>query len=283
MEAKYICIDGEFLKADESQLLYTNRAFQYGDALFETIHCSGTSPHFIGNHITRLKQGMKVLHMDYTEDLEKDKLCRNIEKLLNKNRIFKGARIRLTIFRKAGGLYTPTTHEVSWLMQCSVLENEFYELNQAGLHVDIFDEVHKPVNILSNLKTNNALIYVLAGNYRNQLQLDECIVLNQFGRVCETISSNIFIYHNEKLITPPLSEGCIAGTMRFTVLQLAELAGYRTEERGILEKHLIEAEEVFITNAIQGIRWVSAYKDRRYFNFVSRKLMAALKSTAQQS
>lgn len=276
MLSKYYCHNGEFYLSEEKSISHKNRAFAYGDALFETIHCLGTIPQFFQNHWLRLTQGMDILKMNADKDFTKGNLELYIGKLLNKNRTFKGARIRLTVFRDEGGLYTPERNSISWLIESSVLETEKFVLNHKGLHIDIFDGVHKPVNILSNLKTNNALVFVLAGIHRKENNLDDCLILNQYGRITESISSNVFLLVDQKLITPPLSEGCIAGTMRYNIHTLAQQMGYVIEERAILEKYLIEAEEIFLTNAIQGIRWVAAYKDRRYFNFVARKLVNKL-------
>jgi len=223
---------------------------------------------------------MNVLKMaaDKTFTLEYISQC--IEKLLNRNRIFKGARVRLMVFRDEGGLYSPERNTISWIMESSPLEIEKYEMNSKGLTVDIFDGVHKPVNALSNLKTNNALVFVLAGIFRKENMLDDCFILNQFGRITEAVSSNVFLVSGQTIITPPLSEGCIAGTIRHTMISLIPQAGFKLEERGILEKHLLAADEVFITNAIQGIRWIGAYKDKRYFNFAARKLVTMLNTTA---
>lgn len=280
IQSNYICLNGEFFRNDEKVISHRNRAFCYGDGLFETIHCLGTEPQFIDKHWARLSEGMASLKMQYGGELTKEILVKSIEKILNKNRIFKGGRIRLAIFRNEGGLYTPETNSISWIIESSELQHEKYELNKKGLVVDIFDDLHKPVNKLSNLKTANALIFVLAGIFRKANALDDCLILNQYGRITETNHSNIFILLDDKIITPPLSEGCIAGTMRSTIIQIAGEAGFEVEERGILEKNIIDAEEVFITNAIQGIQWIGTYKEKRYFNFTTRKMIAALNELA---
>jgi branched-chain amino acid aminotransferase len=216
---------------------------------------------------------MKALKMNAVEELSKDYFQSYISKLLNKNRIFKGARMRLTVYRDYGGFYTPEKNSVSWVLESSALESEKYALNKKGLTVDIFDDVHKPVNKLSNLKTTNSLIYVLAGLYRSENNLGECFVLNQYGRIAECISSNVFLVFKSKIVTPPLTEGCISGIMREVIMDIISAEKIKLEERPVLEKELAEAEEIFITNSIQGIQWISAYKDRRYFNFVARKLL----------
>ena len=282
MSLQYICLNGDSYRTDEHVLSHHNRAFTYGDALFETIHCLGTRPQFLEKHWERLSQGMKILKMVSQGVLSSEIIEHFIARLLNRNRTFKGARIRLTVFRNEGGLYTPDAESVSWLMESTALENEKYELNRKGLIADIYDELYKPVNILSNLKTTNALIYVLAGIYKKKNGLDDCLILNQFGRLAETTHSNLFIKLDDRLITPPLSEGCISGTMRSTIIGIAREEGYVLEETGILEKYLLNAEEVFITNAIQGIQWIGTYREKRYFNFTARKLLARLNERAFQ-
>lgn len=279
MSSQFIVLNEKFYLESEAVILHHNRAFRYGDALFETIRCLGTQPCFMEVHFERLVKGMKVLKMEVPNNFHQT-ISTTVKKLLNKNRIFKGARIRLTVFRDDGGLYTPENNNISWLMESDSLENEKFSLEAKGLAVDIYDDIHKPINSLSNIKTTSALIYVLAGIYRKENKLDESLILNQYGRVAESLSSNIFIVKEKTIITPPLSEGCIEGTMRRTIIDLAPGSGYDIVEKGVLEKNLVEAEEVFLTNAIQGIKWVLAYKDRRYFNFASRKLIAALNERA---
>ena len=62
--SKYICLNGDFLKSDQPVINSNNRAFKYGDALFETIHANGTEPQFLELHVNRLIKGMKVLKMN---------------------------------------------------------------------------------------------------------------------------------------------------------------------------------------------------------------------------
>jgi len=275
MAVQYICHNGNFLPEDEPVVTHRNRAFRYGDALFETIHCLGTSPQFLELHWKRLSQGMKILRME-PGNFSMQIMGAAIEKMLNKNRIFKGARIRLTVYRDEGGFYTPTVNSSSWLMESTELENEHYLLNNKGLRIVIYDNIHKPVHVLSNLKTSNALIFVMAGIFRKENSLDDCLLLNQFGRVVESISSNVFIVKEDNIKTPPLSEGCIAGVMRYNIMKVLADEGFSVQERGILESDVYDADEIFLTNAISGITWLGAYKDRRYFNFTSKKILNTL-------
>jgi branched-subunit amino acid aminotransferase/4-amino-4-deoxychorismate lyase len=280
MQQEYILLDGKFYTAGEKVLSHKNRGFYYGDALFETIHCLGTQPQFFELHWHRLTRGIEILKMVPDKSFTAESIRKNIEKLLNKNRIFKGARVRLTVYRESEGFYSPEKDDISWLLETSALAQEKYDLNTKGFVISIYDEFLKPVNIFSRLKTTNALGYVLAAKFRKDNGLDDCLILNQYGRIAESISSNVFVAHGDTITTPPVTEGCIEGTMRQTILKIAANNGYKIIEKPLYEKDIVNAEEVFLTNAINGIHWVVAYKDRRYFNFIARKLSLKLNEMA---
>jgi branched-chain amino acid aminotransferase len=96
------------------------------------------------------------------------------------------------------------------------------------------------------------------------------------GNILETSSCNLFIVSNGVLYTPGLAEGCIAGTMRMQVINLAIQNGIKVYECAILPQHLLAADEIFLTNAIRGINWIGGYRTKRYSNNMSRKLVALL-------
>ena len=119
-------------------------------------------------------------------------------------------------------------------------------------------------------------MYVLAGIYKKQHGLDDAFILNNAGFLCESISSNVFVVYDKQIYTPALTEGCIAGTMRSVIMEIAKYNGIPLIEAQINPEVLNEAEEVFITNAINGIQWVMGYGKKRYFNEVSKLLSAKL-------
>ena len=78
------------------------------------------------------------------------------------------------------------------------------------------------------------------------------------------------------MYTPGLEEGCLAGTMRMQIINLALKNGIKVYECNLLPQNLLAADEVFLTNAIRGVNWVSGYRTKRYFNNMSRRLVAML-------
>lgn len=273
----YIWYNGEFHHADSLVLAVSNRAFRFGDGLFETIHCFGTEPYYLDLHFKRLTKGLQLLEIDKPYSLSQVKLSEVITKLLNKNRHFGSTRVRVSVFRNDGGLYTPESNSSSIIVESHPLDFKFYQYNQQGLMLGIYDDISKPVNVLSSIKSCNALLYVKAGLYKKRNALDDCIILNEHGRVVESISSNVFVVKKGEIFTPDISEGCIPGVMRQVVINVARSLGFKVFDKVALRTKVFSTcEELFLTNAISGIRWVLGIGDNRYFNTVSKQLSAEL-------
>ncbi len=273
----YICYNGNFVKEALFGIDLQNRAFRYGDSLFETIRVSSKNILLFDSHFERLTQSMKFLEMEIPENFNKAVLTQQITKLLNLNRLFQGVRIRLTVYRHGKGLYTPENNSVDYIIEAEKLPDEKYTLNTKGLVVDIYNKFKKPLNKLSNLKTNNSIPYILAGIYKKKHKLDDCILLNENNNVIEAVSSNIFLVKNNNIYTPSLEEGCLNGVMRNKIIDIALKLDYIVfEDARVRIADMIEADEIFLTNAISGIRWVGAFKNKRYYNFTSKKIIGKL-------
>ena len=273
---RFICLNGEMLPAGEPAIMHENRAFCYGDALFETIHANGTKLQFFDEHYRRLERSMNKLNMKRSSQLEADSLESNIIRLLNKNHLHQGVRIRLTVFRNSGGYYTPDTNACSFLAETIPLPHDHYHLNEKGLKAGIYTTILKHPDELANLKTANSLLYIMAGLYRKEAGLDECIILNTDRRLAECISSNIFLLKNGTIHTPSLDEGCVAGIMRNQIIRIAKQEGIECMESKLSENDILEADEFFMTNSITGIRWVVAFRQKRYYSKTSRILITCL-------
>jgi branched-chain amino acid aminotransferase len=275
-----VCLDGKIYSKDELLFGAENRAFRYGDSLFETIHSNGTEIQFLSEHLDRLQKGMESLEMISPSEF-KDRIKRNIIFLINKNKAFAGTRIRLSVFRKDGGLYSPTDNSISYLIETSVLEHAKYVLNRKGLKIGIYDQIRKSYNLVSQYKTGNSLPFILAANYRKKMNWDDCILLNDRGNVVESTSSNLFIVKNGNLLTPSLESGCVSGIMREQIIEAAVNLNLTVfDDCTLTQDHILNADELFLTNAIHGIQWVVAYQERRYFNKTAKLLIEELNRKA---
>jgi branched-chain amino acid aminotransferase len=273
---EYILYNDEFILADQPVLEVSNRGFRYGDGLFESMRMINGKLQHPEQHAARLKDGMLALKMDGSSLLDDYFLKQKTAELAKKNKYKGNVRFRLSVYREGRGLYTPESNKSGYVLESTMLNESDYELNKKGLIIDVYDELTKPINILSNYKTSNALIYVMAGLFKQQHRLDDVFMLNQHGFLCESMSSNVFVVYDKQIYTPALSEGCVSGVMRNVVMDLAKNNGLPIIEAQLNPEVLKEAEEVFVTNAVGGIRWVMGYGRKRYFNENAKLLSAKL-------
>ena len=276
MSKQFINYNGELFPSEHPVMTISNRSFKYGDGLFESMRYIKGDLKFADLHVDRLRKGMKTLKMDGHSQVDSYFIREKTEELIRRNKIGPNARVRFTAFRDADGFYNPSGNKMGYALEVSKLADSVYTSNARGLIIDVFDEIPKPVNILSNLKTNNSLVYVMAGVFKNQHSLDEALILNQNGFLCESMSSNVFVVFEKQVYTPSLSEGCIAGVMRNVVMRLAKENNLKITEAQINPEILNQADEVFLTNASSGIQWVMGYNSKRYFNETSKFLLAKL-------
>lgn len=271
---KFLNINGRIIDVENARF-YQNRAFHYGDGLFETIRIIGGKAVFLEKHFQRLGQGLERLKIENHFDFKS--FTSEVEKCIEANKIGNTGRLRVTAYRETGGYYTPKTNKLCYLMEAEKLSTDVYTLNDQGLSIDIFDGIVIAQDFFSNLKTLNAMPYVMAGIYRKEQQLDEVLLLNSEGNICEGSSSNVFLSAGNTLLTPSLDQGCVAGIMRTEIIKIAEKLGMRVVEAAVKPEEMEIAEEVFFTNAIKGIQWVSAFRKKRYFNSISKRLIEELK------
>lgn len=265
----YCILNGHLISIYEPSVSFANRAFRYGDSLFETIRLCNNKIMFLRDHITRLKLGMTVLRMNLPAEFNTENIYEFIIQLIKHNTHAPHSRIRLTVFRNEGGYYAPETNDISFLIESEELPCG-YELNQRGFWADIYSDMKKPVNKLSNIKSGNALLYVMAGIAKQSMKLDECLIVNESGAICESISSNIFVVKNGTLYTAPLADGCVAGIMRKQIMSLAAEYKILAFENSITSYTLMNGDEVFLTNSVKGVQWVGQFKDKFYTNKMSQ-------------
>ncbi|MGV3705956.1 MAG: aminotransferase class IV [Arcticibacter sp.] len=276
----FININGEIVASGQATISVANRAFKYGDGLFESMRMMNGKLMFADQHAQRLREGMDVLQIEETSVISPEFLEEKVRQLAIRNNIKDNARVRMTVFRDSEGLYSPTANHMGYVIEMTRTDQADYASNYKGLIAQVYEDITKPINILSNLKTCNSLLYVMAGIFRKKNSLDEVFILNQKGFLCEGMSTNLFVLYQQTLYTPALEEGCIAGVMRSVVIGLAEENGIQVIEAQINPDILNEADEVFVTNATTGIQWIMGFNGKRYFNKLSNELLGYLNAIA---
>lgn len=272
----YVNNNGTVLPTDAPTIYANSRAFLYGDGVFESIRIRNGRPINLDNHIKRLIEGAKAIKMRPASFLSTEFFESRIVELCEKSGIREGGKCRISLDRLAGGTYMPETNETQYFIDVHYLENNEFQLNTKGLEVDIYMDIKKSKSFLSTFKVKNGLVYVLAALKAQERGLDDLFITNDRGGILESSNSNLFVVSNGVLYTPGLDEGCLAGTMRMQVINLALKNGIKVYECNILPQNLLAADEIFLTNAIKGLTWVSGYRTKRYFNNNAKKITALL-------
>ncbi len=278
MPIHYINYNGTLVPQETNILSAESRAFRYGDGLFETMLYQNGEIRFLNFHVERLQKSLQKLHFENPQRFDEYYIKTLTDELIRKNNMIgQKVRVRLIVYREGGGLYAPISNKASFVIQVDRISESLKD-KKIGLIIGLYEEYKKPYSDLSDIKSNNALIYVMAGLHKQKFDYDDVLILNQEGYLCEGLSSNIFVYFEKTLYTPALNQGCINGVMRRVVMDITEAEGIPVVEAQINPAILKKADEIFCTNAIQGIQWVMGYKQKRYFNKISRVLQERLKN-----
>lgn len=273
----FINYNGGLIEESKFKLSYSNRGFLYGDSFFETIRLIDGKPIFLSDHYLRMQKGFELLGLDQPAQLTYDEFQKQIHQLAELNGVTAGGRVRLSLFRASEGKYIPAEDKCCYIIECNPLEDNFYSFKTKGLHIGIYEEQLKPVHPLLQIKTNNSLIYVLAGVFARKNKLDDVILTNEWENLAEATSSNLFTVKGNTIYSPGLDDGCVDGVLRKNLIKLInESDEFEFEYSNITEEDLHDADEIFITNVVSGIQWIVALETKRFYTKHGKRLAEML-------
>ena len=247
-----------------ANLLSENRGFLFGDAVFETLKIVDNRVLFLEDHYFRLMSSMRILRMEIPMTFTMEFLEEQILELVQANAFEDSARVRLTVFRNSGGFYLPETNDVSYLIQSTTLDSKEYVLNTNRYEVDLFKDFYITKQLLSSIKSTNKAVQITGSIFAKENDLQNCILLNDSKNAIETLNGNLFMLKDGKLITPPVSEGCLNGIMRKQVLTIAKTMDVEVVEEIISPFDLQKADELFVTNVITGVQPITKYRKKDF-------------------
>lgn len=277
----FINYNGKFIDDSNPIIQANNRGFRFGDGVFETMKFKKGKIIFLDEHLSRLWQGLKRFQFDLPKLFTPDYLESQILALIQKNKNT-SARIRLTVFRGNGGLYDPENLHPNFIIESWNLPETNGDLNENGLQCILFKDALKSVDAYSNLKHNNYLPYLMGALQAKKMKCNDAIIFNSNLNICDSTIANVFLIKDNIIYTPALSEGCIAGVMREFIINELRKNDFNVIEQTITETDLVNADEVFLTNSIYNMRWISAIDGINYQNKITREIYHLLKQTNPQ-
>ena len=248
--------NSEFINEQDLIIKSSNRAFNYGDGFFETIKVINSKPINFMAHYARFSLACEVLKLKNEETISS--LLSVINNLINQNNLINGS-VKIHIGRKEGGRYQPRSKG------CEIIINTYSGLGfkqNIPLSLCVFSDEVKTMGRLSNIKSVNAAVSVLGAIHAKELGFDNAILRNTKGNYIEVTNSSLFIIKDNLIYTPPLSDGCIDGTMRSWVIDNEKII-----EKSLSLPDIKQSDEVFITNALNGIIPVNILEKTIFTNF----------------
>ncbi|PCJ79976.1 MAG: hypothetical protein COA49_10165 [Bacteroidetes bacterium] len=271
-------VNGTITDINRLPSAFNNRGFLYADGFFDSMRLINSTIPLFDLHFGRITDSLSAYQISISPSLEKETLLNSLIELASKTGFTKGARIRLTIYRGGGGKFSPKNNVAEWVASIERAETEGFELNSKGAVIGLFQDLTKTPDKFSNFKNINSTISIQASLFASKNKLGDALILNNDLKIIEATSSNIFLVSKGTLYTPKLSSGAVGGVMRAYILNLAIELGIKIFECTLTPQELLKADEVFLTNAISGVRWVASYRTKRYFNKMSSMLLRELNS-----
>ncbi len=268
-----INFNGNIINSNLNQL-HNNRAFLFGDAVFETLKVVGNKILFFEDHYFRLMSSMRILRMEIPMNFTMEFLEEQILSLISQTEKASAYRVRFTVFRDSEGLYLPNTNDVGYLIKVNLLENSLYTISEQMYEVDLYKDFYVSKQLLSTIKSTNRVLNIMGSIFAHENGLQNCLLLNDTKNIVEALNSNVFMLLGGKLITPPVSEGCIAGIFRKQILAEAKkMEDIQVIEQPISPFDLQKADELFITNVITGIQPITKYRKKEFQSTLAFELL----------
>lgn len=243
-------IDGKLVERADAHVAADDHGLLVGDGVFETAKVVDGTPFALRRHLARLRRSAAGLGL--TVPFDDDRLRAAVTALVEANQPGVG-RLRLTLTSGSGPLGSGRGDGPALLIMVTAAATA-WEPTTSVITVDWPRNERSPT---AGLKTTSYVENVLAVRAARQAGATEALMANLAGRLCEGTGSNVFVGIGGRLVTPPLSSGCLAGITRELVLEVADAV-----EEDLPMAVLEDADEVFITSSTRDVHPVSRIDKR---------------------
>lgn len=239
--------------------LSADRAFHFGDGLFETLAVIDGVPCLWERHFLRLQQGCERLGIAAPDQAllreEAGQLAHSQAQAVLKIIISAGQGQR-------GYARTPQAPVTRWL-QCSAWPSTTLYATDHPLHLQWCETRLGQQPVLAGIKHLNRLEQVLA---RREISAPdvEGVMLNQAGDVVEGISSNLLLRTGKRYLTAAIVDCGVAGVVRQLVLDMAQVEDVEVQVAKVSREDLSTADAVYVMNSLLGVRPAASLDGRAY-------------------
>jgi branched-chain amino acid aminotransferase len=269
-------INGKFFPKKEAFISLFNSSILTGDLIFENIIVSKENVLFYEDHYFNLLSSMRILKMKIPMTFTPEYFENQLRELYDNSGFISATKLmRIMISNSESN--TESLDLVNHYV-CTVRDIDYSVFSTDKYTLDVFKDYFKNLGLLSNLNTNNKLINSIGLRYCKENNFNDCVVLNNSKNISETLNGNIFLLVNDKILTPPLKDGCNNNVIRSKVIDIInnDIEGYSLVEQSLSVYDIQKSDELFISNINFGIQSISKFRKKDFAmtvtNIIRRKL-----------
>lgn len=242
----WVWIDGNVMAAADATVSVFDHGLTVGDGVFETLKVTDGTPFALTRHLARLKRSVAGLGLEVP--LSDSELRHAIAEVLERWDEPLG-RLRMTI---TGGPCPMGSGRGTVEPTVIMAVNSLAPAPPATAAATV-PWPRNERSAVAGLKTTSYAENVVALAEAGRQGATEALLANTRGELCEGTGSNVFVVLEGRLVTPPLSSGCLAGVTRDLVLE----SGCGATEEAVPMQRLSEATEVLLTSSTRDVQAVS--------------------------
>jgi len=262
----FINYNGILLSEAEAPATVDGSVFRFSEGLFESMLSTEGRLQLSHYHFDRLMRGMHhygyPVPSHFTQNFLEDEVTKTIEK----NGNAPCSRVRFQVKKER--------QEFHFLVECTTIAEEVFAYNSIGWKLGLIDSSLKAFDLSGNHKNINIPLYTRGADMASQSGWNDILLVHN-GWIVESGGANIFWVKNGVISTPPLSEGCIEGTMRRYVIESLNSSN-PVKMQHLSTADLLAADEVFLTNAVRRLKWVAQIGSTIYSNALSAQIYGRL-------
>jgi branched-chain amino acid aminotransferase len=266
-----VWVNGDLVEPADARVSVFDHGLTVGDGVFETCKVVDGTPFALTRHLDRLADSARAMELP---DPDLSLVRRAVAETLAAASTLPLARLRITYTAGVAPLGSRRGEGPPTLV-VAVAPQPPWPPSDA---VAVVPWTRNERGATAGVKTVSYADNVIALAYARRRGADEAVFANTAGELCEGTGTNVFVVLDGRVVTPPLSSGCLAGVTRALLLEWCDI-----EERAIPIGALAEAEEVFLTSSTRDIQPVHAVDSRRLADVPGPLTQQILKVFVQRS
>ncbi len=281
--SKFCIIQGEITNV-ENYSLSADLAFALGDSIHESVRLYNTNPLFLKEHISNLTDTMDVLGMVYPEGFNLENINRQITRLLNVNKVYKGGYCKIIVYRKSNVFDTVDVTKSYYAIFIKALPQVGFEFNSVGKKIALLQSAVIAKPYLYSMYSAHTLVQHKSKTIAKRAGVSILAYFNTDGSVFSTSAGDIFYVKNNEIFCPSATINCFQHPITTYVIQLAKKNGFTINEKdSFYPNKITDSDEIFLIHPIDGVQWVVVCNDKTYKFSLSVKIYKMLEEELRKS